>query len=43
MRVHERLSVCACVLVYTGDEEQRRVSYLDPVLPRRLHILAVVP
>jgi len=25
-----------------GNEEQRRVSYLDSVLPDRLHFLAVV-
>jgi len=40
--VRVRGCVRACGRVYTGDEEQRRVSYLDPVLPRRLHILAVV-
>jgi len=37
------MCVCVRVCLCVGDEEQRRVSNLDPVFPRRLHFLAVIP
>ena len=30
-------------VVCSGNEEQRRVSYMDSVLPDRLHVLTAVP